>query len=99
MNKTEAAYAAMLEAQKKAGRIQDWKYESVTFKIAPDTRYTPDFMVVTDSEVQFHEVKGGLIRDDAVLKYKLTAEIFPQFKWEMWQLKNQKTGWVKIREL
>ena len=99
LNKTEAEYAAILEKMKRAGEIVDYKYEAVTFRLAPKTTLTPDFYVKLENEIQIHEVKGGLIRDDAGAKFKIAAELFPEFRWIMMQKKNQKTGWVKIREL
>lgn len=77
MNKTEAAFAYKLEAQKRDGLIHDWFYESVTFKLANDCRYTPDFLVIeTDGRLVFHETKG-FMRDDALVKLKVCAKQFP----------------------
>lgn len=59
MNKTEAAYAHLLEARKRAGHVADYWYECASFEIGPETRWYPDFMVMlADGEVQLHEVKG-----------------------------------------
>ena len=57
-NKTEARYEAWLEVQKRAGNILRYDFEAVTLKLADNTRYTPDFMVMKpDGEIEFHEVK------------------------------------------
>lgn len=93
MNKTEQAYALMLEAKKRSGEIVDYRYESVTFKLAKDTRYTPDFYVIFSDRIELHEVKGGLVRDDARVKFKVAAAKFPEFGWVWCQLKNKKEGW------
>lgn len=93
MNKTEQAYALILEAKKRAGEIIDYRYESVTFKLAKDTRYTPDFYVVYSDKIELHEVKGGLVRDDARVKFKVAAASFPEYGWVWCQLKNKKEGW------
>ncbi len=80
MNKTEERYAAHLEAMRFRGEIAWWAFEAVTFKLAHDTRYTPDFMVLTASgELQAHEVKGSeaIFTDDAKVKIKVAAELFP----------------------
>lgn len=78
MNKTEQAYAQILEAQKRNGEIRDWWYEKVTLKLADDTRYTPDFTVIeNDGEMRFVETKGGFIREDARVKLAVAAEQFP----------------------
>ena len=77
MNRTEAAYAEVLESQKAAGEILDWKFESVTLVLANNTRYTPDFMVQLPSgEIQFKETKGFMM-DDAWVKLKVAAAKFP----------------------
>ncbi len=77
MNKTEAAYAARLELLQRAGEIQSYAFESVKFKLAPLTFYTPDFMVIAaDDVVEFHEVKG-FWEDDARVKIKVFAAMYP----------------------
>lgn len=77
MNKTEAEYAQFLEAQKQGGKIKAYWFESYTLKLAQDTRYTPDFMVMTNEGVmQFHEVKGYWT-DDAKVKVKVASDKFP----------------------
>jgi len=80
MNKTEKAYSEVLEMRKMAGEILWWKFEGITFKLAHDTRYTPDFSAMMASgEIQIFEVKGNLnyIQDDAKVKIKVAAESFP----------------------
>ena len=77
MNKTEARYAEHLERLKLAGEILWYQYEAVTLKLADDTRYTPDFMVLlANGEIEAHEVKG-FWRDDARVKIKVAARLFP----------------------
>ena len=77
MNKTEAGYALLLEARKRAGQVQDYWFEGLTLKLAHDTRYTPDFFVVlADGSCELHEVKG-FMRDDANVKLKVAARLFP----------------------
>ncbi len=46
MNKTEAAYALILEAMKRRGEILRYEYEGITLRWA-DMKYTPDFLVFT----------------------------------------------------
>ncbi|HMF56746.1 MAG TPA: hypothetical protein VK619_10420 [Pyrinomonadaceae bacterium] len=79
MNRTEAAYADILQRRKLSGELLDWWYEAVTFKLADDCRYTPDFMTVraVTGQVEFHEIKGSFIRDDALVKLKVAAQMFP----------------------
>jgi hypothetical protein len=77
MNKTEASYQSHLEALKSLGRVVWFAFESYTFKLADNTRYTPDFAVMFDSGIlEFHEVKG-FWQDDARVKIKVAADRFP----------------------
>ena len=85
MNKLEASYAMSLEAKKRAGKIVLWRYERVTLKLADDTRYTPDFYVLElDGSVSLIEVKG-FMRDDALVKLKVAASQFPEFRFYLYQ--------------
>lgn len=77
MNRTEAAYELVLRAREQAGEIAWYAFEGITLKLAPDCRYTPDFAVMlAGGEIELHEVKG-FMRDDAAVKLKLAAELFP----------------------
>jgi hypothetical protein len=77
MNKLEEAYSWVLEARKRAGELQWWTYEAITLKLADGVRYTPDFTVLTiGPRLEFHEVKGYM-RDDARVKLKVAAAMFP----------------------
>lgn len=80
MNKTEAFYAQRLELLKRAGEIVDWRFEAIKLRLADGTFYTPDFLVVLLAPPnEFHEVKGHW-RDDARVKFKVAAELFPMFR-------------------
>lgn len=79
MNKWETEYAQELESHKRAGLIRAWWFESIKFRLADSCWYTPDFAVLLAGPgrvVQIHEVKG-VWRDDALVKFKVTAEQFP----------------------
>lgn len=79
MNKWESAYAQHLEARKLNGEIVSYTYESIKFKLADLTYYTPDFFILfPDGSVELHEVKG-FWRDDARVKIKVVAKTFPMF--------------------
>lgn len=95
MNAQEREYAAMLDASVKAGEIRGYYFERMTFKLADDTRYTPDFMVVlNDGELRFDEVKG-FMEDDAWVKFKVAAEMFPfSFRLAKKRAKKDGGGWV-----
>lgn len=92
MNKLESQYADELGAMGKAGKLVSWSFEAVTLKLAPDTRYTPDFMVVNaKDEIEFHEVKG-FMEDDAWVKLKVAAERFPEFHFVLIRRITKKDG-------
>jgi len=92
MNKTEAEYAAMLENLRQRGWVAMWKYEAITLKLADNTRYTPDFLVLmADGTLEFHETKGGFIREDGWLKLKMAAALFP-FRFYLCQKAAKKDG-------
>ena len=77
MNKTEAAYAEHLEQQRRRGEILWFKFEALKFRLADNTFYTPDFLVLNvHSFVEMHEVKG-FWQDDARVKIKVAASIYP----------------------
>jgi len=89
MNGTEKLYATWLEARKRNGEIHDWMYERVTLKLGNDCRLTPDFFVtLPNGEVEVHEVKGGFIREDARVKLRAAATMFP-FMFRLAQYKNK----------
>jgi hypothetical protein len=92
MNRLEARYAQQLDAQRRVGEVLWFGYEAITLKLAPDTRYTPDFAVITcEGEMQFHETKGHW-RDDALVKIKVAANLFP---WAEFRAINSK-GEVRV---
>lgn len=92
MNKTEAAYAALLESYKKEGDILDYMYEAYTLKLGKDCRYTPDFAVILkDGELEFHEVKG-FWREDAKAKLRTAARQFPH-RFRSVEKSKSKSGW------
>ncbi len=77
MNKTEARYAEHLEKLKWAKEILWYRFEGWKLRLADNTFYSPDFVVMTrDGELQAHEVKG-FWEDDARVKIKVAASIHP----------------------
>lgn len=88
-NKTEEAYAGVLEGQKRLGLIQDFGFEEITLKIGPDVRYTGDFWILENDEtITMVEVKAGMMdkttgevkpisEDASRIKIRVAAERFP----------------------
>ncbi len=89
-NKTEIAYAAHLEVLKRAGLILWYRFEAIKLRLADNTFYSPDFAVMMpDGEIEFHEVKG-FWRDDARVKIKVAAEMYP---FQFVAVQKVKDGW------
>lgn len=80
MNKLEASYAQYLELMRHAGSVQWYAFEAIKLRLADNTYYTPDFAVIggMGGRLFFHEVKG-FWREDARVKIKVAAEMFPHF--------------------
>ena len=93
MNKTERRYATeVLDMLLAAGDIVRYDYEALTFRLADKTRYTPDFFVLrSDGAIEFVEVKG-FWRDDARVKLKTVAEMFPMFRFYAVEALSKKKG-------
>lgn len=94
MNRTELAYSEILEGLRLAGKVEWWAFEGVTLKLADDTRYTPDFFVMLKGgDLECHEVKG-FWRDDARVKIKVAAALFP---FQFLAVSKSKSGWEMER--
>ena len=91
MNATEERYAAHLAARQAAGDVHWFAFEAVKFRLADLTFYTPDFLVLPASLVlEVHEVKGHW-EDDARVKIKVAASLFP-FRFYGIKQKSKKAG-------
>ena len=95
MNKTEAEWAYRLNLMILTGEIVTQRYEPLKFRLARNTTYTPDFMVICPKHIEMHEIKGGFYRDDARAKGKIAAEMYPFFKWG-WAQKKKGVGKVEV---
>lgn len=103
MNKTETRYALHLEAFRAAGEVVWYAFEPMKFRLADNTHWTPDFGVQfanrsacgysVPSFLTFVDVKGTrkngkpLVEDDAQVKIKVAAKLFPMFQFiQAWWL-------------
>lgn len=79
MNRTEGEYAQkFLDPRLVVKEIKGYWFEKLTLRLGYRTSYTPDFFVErTDGTFEFHEIKGGFMRDDALAKFKIAASTFP----------------------
>jgi hypothetical protein len=76
-NKTEAAYGDHLEQRRLTGDVIWFRFEGIKLRLADNTFYTPDYFVMrSDGHLEVHEVKG-FWRDDARVKIKVAAEMYP----------------------
>lgn len=76
-NKTEAAYEAHLRLREHAGEVLWFHFEGLKLRLADNTFYTPDFVVLAaDGVLECHEVKG-FWTDDARVKVKVAAAQYP----------------------
>lgn len=86
MNKTESAYASVLEERKRSGEIAEYWYEGIKLRLADKTFYTPDFFIMhVNGELHAVDVKGGWIMETSNVKIKCAAEKYP-FKFFIAQL-------------
>lgn len=89
MNGLESKYYDRLSGMLSRGEIIWFGFEPMTFKLAPDLRYTPDFALqFPDQSIELHEVKGKMknkatgqftffAEGDAVIKIKVAAATMP----------------------
>lgn len=92
MNKTEAAFARHLEAEKQAGRVLEYYFEPFRLRLAAATFYSPDFLVLTPAHfLEVIEVKGHW-EDDARVKIKVAAKLFWWMTFKAVRPKHRKQG-------
>lgn len=92
MNKTEAAWSQVLDSKKQTGEISWFKFHPMRIRLADNTFYEVDFLVMTNTgQLEIHEVKGGYTSDKGQLKIKLCAEVMPIFR--MLKVSKIKTEW------
>lgn len=101
----EKVMEVALMEQKQEGEIIDFKYEglSLAWGIDPETGkpmwYTPDFVVTLEEDggivMVMKEVKGPFIYEKDKIRFKGCRAEWPQFHFEMWQLKRGR-GWERI---
>lgn len=97
MNKTEARMDRILACFKASGAIEDYRYESIKFRLATKTWYTPDFAVVMNNHIlAIIEVKGAFVREDGIQKTRIAAETYP-FAFIMAQWNHKR--WDVIRQM
>jgi hypothetical protein len=96
MNGLEKRYAAYLDIRKAVGEIRGWRFEAIKLRLAPATFYSVDFTVqMADGSFEQHEVKGGHWEDDARVKIKCAAVMFPEYRFIAAKEKDrQRSEWI-----
>jgi hypothetical protein len=94
-NQWERDYASYLEQLRHLHQIEWWAYECINLRLADNTYYRPDFLVVTENEIQIHEVKGRM-RNEGLVKFKIAMNCYPFFRFKM--VKKINGTWSQIYE-
>lgn len=84
MNKTEAAYDRYLKAHPD---VVFHAFEPIKFRLADNTSYCPDFMTMDhgghlrfiDTKAWWASAKKVGVTEDAMVKMKVVAEMYPMF--------------------
>lgn len=91
MNKTEYAYSEHLRLLQLTEKIAWFKFEAIKLRLADNTFYSPDFLVLhQDGVLEAHEVKG-FWEDDARVKIKVAASLYP-FRFMAVTVRGRKLG-------
>lgn len=95
---TERRYALLLQWRKAAGELVAWFYEPCKgLFLAPGTSYTPDFLLwFPDGHIEFHEVKGGFIREKDWIKVKVAAARYSFWTFRLAQWKGHQWHWKTV---
>lgn len=79
LNKTETRYLEILRSRPELIWIGVHVFQ---FRIAANTHYTPDFATLDkDGIMSMIDAKGAYTYEDAQLKMKVVARMFPFFRW------------------
>lgn len=78
MNRGEAAYAAHLADLLEGEKVVWIRFEGIKLRLGDNCFYTPDFAVMlANGMLELHEVKNGPWQEDARVKIKVAAEMYP----------------------
>lgn len=97
MNKAEALYAQHLKLLEHANEVAWFAFEAIKLRLANNTFYSPDFLVMRpDGQLEVHEVKGAkgegyYAEEDAKIKAKVAAAMYPFAFFIVWHVKG--SGW------
>ena len=84
LNKTEAQWLRIARA---SGKFRKIGIQDMTLKLGDNCRFTPDFRTIDeDGHITFWDVKGGHTWEDAIIKNKAAARLFPEFRFVITKL-------------
>jgi hypothetical protein len=93
-NKTERAYADLLDLRIRLGEVSRWWYAPGSLRLAPDLHYRPDFLIQhADRRLEIVDCKGGRkdgtyhFEEDSWVKIKTVAALYPFAVGVAWQTK------------
>jgi len=92
---TEKRYYAALKERIANKEIVAFRYHREKFVIGKQGSgfiyYTPDFQVLhNDGTKEQVEIKGGFIRDAALVRFRTAKMLYPEYKWTMIKYENKK---------
>lgn len=96
-SKLERKFAAFLRYLQTKGDFHRWMHEPFKLKLAKGTFYTPDFATFVQLShgatlITIYEVKG-FWRDDARVKFKVAAAMYPEFRFVSVVVNRHTKGW------
>ena len=90
MNSTEREYYQLyIRPLEQIGEVVKCDFDAHKLQLGKRCTYTPDFVLtMCDGSKHIREVKGGLIEDDARVKYLWAAEKYGyEYSFQAWQKK------------
>lgn len=96
LNKTEQAFSDYLRGELFV--LQEMFTQAITLKLGNGVRYTVDFVTRSGGHFEAFEVKGGHMRDDACVKLKVAASLYPWIKFHL-VTRRKDGGWQIDRVL
>jgi hypothetical protein len=82
-------------------RFQYVYFEGLTFNIGARTTYTPDFVCISQRGITYVFEAKGFMRDDAAVKLKTAANLYPNIKFYLvkYNKKKGKMEFTRIKTL
>ena len=94
MNRLEQRFLTeIVEPWEASGDVKYWHFEAVNLRLADKTWWKPDFWVVLANGKQLAAEVKGHWEDDARVKIKLAAEIYPWLHIQAWMWDRKAKEW------